>query len=144
MPICDESIFFSHSTCSPSVPADMPFGSERISHLQFSSRIDSPREANAASQSPASEVCRDGPAPLHAEELEHTQRRQSDGEYQGRERDQMQAHPKWKPSWSTSGRIVKLLMLTDQRRQEIGGLEWSEIHAGKRLALLQGLHSDGG
>ena len=64
------------------------------------------------------------------------------------------------------GRIVKLLMLTGQRREEIGALEWAEIFAGKRqieppeervknkqphivplsepaLALLQGLPSDG-
>jgi integrase len=64
------------------------------------------------------------------------------------------------------GRIVRLLMLTGQRRQEIGGLEWEEISLERRqislpaarckngrphivplsepaLALLQGIPSDG-
>ena len=36
------------------------------------------------------------------------------------------------------GRIVKLLMLTGQRRQEIGGLECAEIQAGKRQIELPG------
>jgi hypothetical protein len=36
------------------------------------------------------------------------------------------------------GPIVKLLLLTGCRRQEIGGLEWSEIPAGKRQIELPG------
>jgi len=38
------------------------------------------------------------------------------------------------------GRIVKLLMLTGQRRQEIAGLEWAEIHVteAKRQIELPG------
>ncbi len=37
---------------------------------------------------------------------------------------------------SDFGRIVKLLMLTGQRRDEIGSLRWSEIDiAGKLIAL---------
>jgi integrase len=34
------------------------------------------------------------------------------------------------------GRVLKLLILTGQRRQEIGGLEWSEIPSGKRQIEL--------
>ena len=34
------------------------------------------------------------------------------------------------------GTIVKLLMLTGQRRQEIGALEWSEFHSAKRQIEL--------
>lgn len=34
------------------------------------------------------------------------------------------------------GRIVKLLMLTGQRREEIGGLEWSEIKIDDKLIAL--------
>src|SRR5262249_22564351 len=34
------------------------------------------------------------------------------------------------------GAIIMLLLLTGQRRQEIGGLEWSEIPAGKRQIEL--------
>jgi integrase len=36
------------------------------------------------------------------------------------------------------GAIIMLLLLTGQRRQEIGGLEWSEIPAGKRQIELPG------
>jgi integrase len=34
------------------------------------------------------------------------------------------------------GQIVKLLMLTGQRREEIGGLEWSEFHTARRQIEL--------
>jgi len=34
------------------------------------------------------------------------------------------------------GRIVKLLVLTGQRREEIGGLHWSEIDLDKRMISL--------
>ena len=34
------------------------------------------------------------------------------------------------------GRIVKLLMLTAQRREEIGGLAWSEIDKARKLIAL--------
>ena len=36
----------------------------------------------------------------------------------------------------TSGRIIKLLMLTGQRRLEIGHLEWAEIFAERRQIEL--------
>jgi integrase len=36
------------------------------------------------------------------------------------------------------GRILKLLILTGQRRMEIGGLRWSEVDTGKRLISLPG------
>jgi integrase len=37
---------------------------------------------------------------------------------------------------SDYGRIVKLLILTGQRREEIGGLRWSEVDSDKRLISL--------
>jgi integrase len=37
-----------------------------------------------------------------------------------------------------SGRIVKLLLLTGCRREEIGGLKWSEVNLGLRLMTIPG------
>lgn len=39
---------------------------------------------------------------------------------------------------SDFGRIVRLLILTGQRREEIGGLRWSEVDTGKRVITLPG------
>jgi integrase len=45
---------------------------------------------------------------------------------------------------SDYGRIVRLLMLTAQRREEIGGLRWPEIDSGKALVALPGERTKNG
>jgi integrase len=86
-------------------------------------------------------------------------------------RDRVLSEPELVDIWQACGdrdfgRIVRMLMLTGQRRQEIGGLEWAEISVERRqislpaarcknnrphivplsepaMALLQGLSRDG-
>jgi integrase len=42
------------------------------------------------------------------------------------------------------GRIVRLLMLTGQRRDEIGALRWSEINTDEKLMTLAGTRTKNG
>jgi integrase len=61
----------------------------------------------------------------------------------GKERDRVLTDAELADIWNALpandyGPIVKLLILTGQRRTEIGSLHWSEMPAGKRLIALPG------
>jgi integrase len=62
---------------------------------------------------------------------------------EGKPRDRVLSDAELVAIWKAApdsdyGRILKLLMLTGQRRQEIGGLRWSEIDTAAKLIALPG------
>jgi integrase len=50
----------------------------------------------------------------------------------------------WRAADDDYGRIVRLLMLTGQRRDEIGALRWSEINTDEKLITLAGTRTKNG